>query len=388
MAQDNDPGKLPPKIKLNGSNGHPSPVSKSPKSETTRIDLAGARIPSADEIKKSTTRIAPAPGMTQMSEEDREEAMKKATVRIETVADMMPYSEEDRGEATKKSTVKIDSAAHMAPLPPEDREEAVKRSTIRIEPTSAGYTPPTRPQDLAASGRRAPGRTDTSQIEPFSEEDKLEAAKKSTVRVQVDEDRAKGDTTRLDTAMAGRDASKKRTTRINLNEVLEEEQDIFKRRTALLDASKFASTTEAPGIPRTIRIKRSDAPPTTALRAQPPVEAAPTPLTAADLETSKKSETARIDLPPEVEGEQPPTRRKTIRIKRPSGGPAGGRPLIITRAAGAGEAAEQRGAEEPEAKGGSLFAGVALVAVLIAAVLIYVLAAQTIAPNMPFPGRL
>ncbi len=386
MAQDNDPGKLPPKIKLNGSS-HPTPVPKSPKSETARIDLSGARIPSDEEFRKQTAQIAPAPGMTELSEEDRAEATKKSTVRIDAVANMEPYTEEDRGEATKKSTVKIDSALAMTPLPEEERGEATKKSTVKIDPATgmAPFTQEEREEIL----KRATIRIDTvAGIQPLPEEDKIEAAKKSTVRVQIDEDRAKGDTARLDTAaIAGQDQAKKRTTRINLNEVLEDDQDIFKRRTALLDASKFAATTEAPGMPRTIRIKRPDTPPTTSLRAQPADGAGPTPIAAAEIETSKKSETARIDLPPEMDADQPPTRRKTIRIKRPSGGPVTSKPLIITRAAETGEISGSKGAAS-EAEDSPVFSGVALAAVLVTAILIYVLAAQTIAPNMPFPGRL
>jgi hypothetical protein len=390
MAEENNPGRLPPKIKLNGFGAVQAP--KSPKSETARIDLTGARLPSADELKKRTAQInPPAPGMTPITDEDREEAMKKSTVRIEAVADMEAFVEEEREEVAKKATVKIDSADAFAAAPETGRDDTMKRATIRIE--SPIDLPPFGAQNVPDAAKRATIRitAEDAEIEPVSDKNRPAAAKKATVRVQIDEQRDKGDTARLDAAeVRGYEAAKKRTTRINLNEVLEEDQDIFKRRTALLDASTFAGTTEATGTPRTIRIKRLDTAPTGALHQPAEAEAvpvAPAPISSADLEASKKSETARIDLPPEIE-DQPPTRRKTIRIKRPSGGSMAGKPLVIARAAGEPGAAPVRGGAEEEMEGSPLFAGVAMAAVFFTVLLIYVLAAQTFAPNLPFPGRL
>ena len=204
--------------------------------------------------------------------------------------------------------------------------------------------------------------------------DEDEAAKKSTVRVQIDEDHAKGDTARLDTkSIAGAEESaKKRTARIDLSEVLDESDDIFKRRTALMDAGKLAGVTETQGVPRTVRIRRPETPPTNALRKPAPVaeeEATVAAVTIMEQETSRKSETARIDLPPEAT-EQPPTRRKTIRIKRPEG-IVTSRPLII------GSAKSVAGTSGPtaiskEEETGALFSVMALVAILIGIALITV----------------
>jgi hypothetical protein len=88
-----------------------------------------------------------------------------------------------------------------------------------------------------------------------------------------------------------------------------------------------------------------------------------------DTETSRKSETARIHLPPEVT-EQPPTRRKTIRIKRPEG-IVTSRPLII------GSAKSVAGTSGPtaiskEEETGALCSVMALVAILIGIALITV----------------
>ena len=322
--------KQPPKIKL--GNGVPGvPPAPPSKSETTRIDISAAQ-----------AAKLPAGGVPK----DAQDQLKKSTSRIHMPGEMTPLAEADRQEAIKKTTVRIETAAGMSPI---------------------------------------------------KEEDKQEAAKKSTVRVQIDEERAKGDTARLDAAgLLVDQESKKKTSRIDLKEVLGEDEDIFKRRTALLDASKFAAAAQAgAGAPRTIKIKRPDTPPTTVMKPAP-AEAAPaeaeavqvTPLTSS-LE-GKKSETARIDLPPEVT-DQPPTRRKTIRIKRPEG-TSSSKPLVISRTTEsvASESAVLAGPAAEEA--GPVFSWVAIVAVLVSFVLIYALAAQVstiqtlAAPILPFPG--
>jgi len=191
----------------------------------------------------------------------------------------------------KKETTRIDLSSAM-PIPkgvaPHD-EDYLERSATRID-WNSGITPMSNEEKQEAAKKSAI-RIETSEITLLPEDDKNEAAKKSTVRVQIDEDRAKGDTTRLDTkSISGaEEAAKKRTARIDLSEVLDESDDIFKRRTALMDASKFTGVTEAPGVPRTVRIKRPETPPTIAPRKPAPVAAA----TVMEPDTSRKSETGR-----------------------------------------------------------------------------------------------
>ena len=321
MAEKNEKtnGGQPPKINLNGSeNGAPPqkapPPARPPATTKLKMD------PNAP--KKETTRI------------DLSEA-------IQIPKGVAPREEDD----LKRSTTRIDWNAGMVPLSEEQKQEAAKKSTIRI---------------------------DTSEIIPIPEDDKNEAAKKSTVRVQIDEERAKGDTARLDAkAIAGaEEAAKKRTARINLNEVLDESDDIFKRRTALLDASKFAGVTEAPGSPRTIRIKRPETPPTTPLRKPEPVAEEEAPVAELESADAKKSETARIDLPPEAT-EQPPTRRKTIRIKRPEG-VTSSKPLVIGKTESVGEPVMAVSAKPAEEEASTLFSALALVAVLVCIALVTV----------------
>jgi hypothetical protein len=324
MAENNQKsnGGQPPKLNLNGTEkGAPTPKAPPP-----------ARPP------PSTSRIRMDPN-----------APKKETTRIDLSAAMpIPKGVAPRDEdELKRSTTRIEWNADMTPLSEEERQEVAKKSTIRI---------------------------DTSEITPIPEGDKNEAAKKSTVRVQIDEERAKGDTARLDAkAIAGaEEAAKKRTARIDLNEVLDESDDIFKRRTALLDATKFAGVTEAPGAPRTIRIKRPETPPTTVLKKAEKVveEEGQIEAISTEQDSAKKSETARIDLPPEAT-EQPPTRRKTIRIKRPEGITTS-KPLVIGKTENVGEAVDAASAKPAEAEAGVLFSLVALVAVLVGIALVTV----------------
>ncbi|HPF98719.1 MAG TPA: hypothetical protein PLE77_01525 [Kiritimatiellia bacterium] len=328
MAEENlDTGsaKQPPKIKL-GNGSSGTPPAQPSKSETTRIDISAAQ----------AAKI-PAGG----TPKNAEDKLKKSTSRIHMPGEMSPLSEIDRQEVIKKTTVRIETAAGMSPI---------------------------------------------------NEEDKQEAAKKSTVRVQIDEERAKGDTARLDAAgLLVDQESKKKTSRIDLKEVLDGDDDIFKRRTALLDASKFGTTSQtAAGAPRTIKIKRPDTPPTTVMKPSPAEEAPAADVSplAASIE-GRKSETARIDLPPEAT-EQPPTRRKTIRIKRPEG-TSSSKPLVISRTTDSVATPDiVLGPSDEEA--GPIFSWVAVLAVLVSAVLIYALVAQVstiqtlAAPILPFPG--
>ena len=270
----------------------------------------------------------------------------------------------------KKETSRIDLAQAQAPQAAPALVDIAKKTTARIAP--------------------APGA-----IKPVSEAERQELFKKSTVRVRVEDAQAKAppgpaaQATPADVA-----AAKKQTSRIDLQEVLGGDEDLFKRRTAMLDPNKFPPTpTEAPGAPKTIRIKRPDGAAATGPVALP-AEAPPPAIEPITME-ARKSETARIEMP-EGAVEQAPTRRKTIRIKRPDGG-GEGRPLTISAPSPAIARTrpmelEEAGGEAEEEGESALFAVLALAAVLMACVLVYVLAAQVgtveslAAPNVPFPG--
>ena len=108
-------------------------------------------------------------------------------------------------------------------------------------------------------------------METYEENDITEAAKKATARVQIDDEVKKGDTQRVAAATDADllESAKRKTSKIDMGTILDEdeEEDIFKRRTAVLDASKLPQSNQTG--PRTIRIKRPGATPpsTTILKA-------------------------------------------------------------------------------------------------------------------------
>lgn len=288
---------------------------------------------------------------------------------------------------TRIPPVAAPAGAAPTPIKIPTGEMAKKKETSRIELTQA--RPP-----ASEPAKASTVRVDTAPnlIRPLTEAQRQELFKKSTVRVRVEEAQAKAPPGPVVKATpAEGEAAKKQTARIDLNEVLGGDEDLFKRRTAMLDPAKFPPTpTEAPGAPKTIRIKRPEPGAATGPIAAPAEPARPVePITTA----ARKSETARIELPEEV-AEQTPTRRKTIRIKRPEGGEA--RPLVVSQPSLTIARAEPTeslpliAGEEEESS--TLFSVLALAAVLLACVLIYVLAAQVgtveslAAPNVPWPG--
>jgi hypothetical protein len=282
---------------------------------------------------------------------------------------------------SKSETVRVDSVIAPSDSMDDTLEDSLKRTTMKI-------------------------RTVVEDTSAFTSDETLEALKKTTVRVQV-EDSKKGDTQRLagdGMSEVKEQQDKRKTSRIDLSDVLEgEDSDIFKRRTALLDASKFPAqqakssgfASPTPG-PKTIRIKQPETPPTAMLKKPATTRISETvvsPVQPADIQMSKKSETARIDLPVDVaDSQQPPTRRKTIRIKRPEGTTT--RTLVIARSGEGAEATEDSTVEREKAKvqaeegPGTAFAVLSAVAAVITLILLYVLSAQTIAGNLPFPGKL
>lgn len=339
-AGENKPVKEPPKIKLNGL-GDPDVPAKKP-------------VPSSVPPVSARPPMPPPKGIAQR-------LAKSETSKIALSSAKPPPS-------AKPPLSARPFAADMA-----RREDKIKKSTTRIPSPAV--------QEAMAELTAA---------------EEIEAAKKSTVRVHVEEI-AKGDTQRLDTQLtdhAVEPDAKKKTARIDLNEVLQgDDSDIFKRRTALLDATKFppgtvtSSAAQMSG-PRTIRIKQSDAPSTSILKKPAPPAATEIDEPISPEMAGKKSETARIDLPPEAVGAQPPTRRKTIRIKRPEGGGVGGpsKALVVSRSE---EPSFAPTVERTEEEGpGAAFSVIALVATLVSIVLIYVLLAQTVSSGLPFPGKL
>jgi hypothetical protein len=134
-------------------------------------------------------------------------------------------------------------------------------------------------------------------------------------------------------------------------------------------------------IPETIRLKR----PSVTLGEETALE----PVTSEQVETAKKSETAKIDLEAESVAPVPITQRKTIKIKRTERNvmprtvtlarPKGAPPLPIP---GAKQAIAEETGDEDEA--GVFFSVLAAAAVLVVGALAYIMAAQ-IWPELALP---
>jgi hypothetical protein len=248
--------------------------------------------------------------------------------------------------------------------------------------------------------KTAPGKSETTRIDlaqavsPSSETkriDTLSASKMTTMRVELVEPQRKAETTRIDLAAA----APKPAPRIDLTQEVGISDDLFKRNTMAVGVSSPPQQPIPPMTrPKTIQVKRPGSKPAEE-------QITTTGASAESVSEAKKSETARIDLPPEG-SDRPTTRPKTIRIKRPDG-TSGRKPLMIARPAdemASGTAAspvspvmeegfavsEAGGGEEEGA--GTVFSILALVALLVTCVVVYVLAAQTIALDLPFPGRI
>lgn len=246
--------------------------------------------------------------------------------------------------------------------------------------------PKTGPKDVAMSVKASgtPGKVETTRIDlaqavsPTKDTQKVDtsaASKMTTMRVEIVEpQQRKSETTRIDLAAA----APKPAGRVDLAKEPGTSDSLFARNTMAVGVP----TPPPAARPKTIQVKKPVA------RPSEPMITTGTPTPEAVSE-AKKSETARIDLPPEGT-DRPATRPKTIRIKRPDGS-SGRKSLTIARPAGeeAPTISAMPSSFDAEDEGpGTAFSILALVAVLVACVVLYVLAAQTLAPTLPFPGRL
>ena len=189
----------------------------------------------------------------------------------------------------------------------------------------------------------------------------IEARKNQTMRVVLeDEDSAppKGDTSRLGDVAAAKSASpigskNAGTSRIDLEESSDSD-DIFKRATGTETTPKKSVAKKKP--------KRE----TARIDVAPPA----------------KSSTARIEVTSD-DVPNAPTRPKGITLKRAEGG--GKKPTA------SGPALQPSGTQKvtPSQENGGLLTGVmGILTLLVMGALVYVLAAQSIAPDLPFPGKL
>lgn len=337
------------------------------KTDTSRIDLADAEAP--------PPRIAPHETLNIKDVVKGAPVPPKAVPAkpVTTVAKAIPTA----GPKTSTSRISLDAALTETSA----MDEASKDATVRV--------------DLTAIQAREAART--GGVIP-------DAQKNRTARIRIEEPAPDaGDTAHI---ALGSD-----TTHITLGEG---------QAASLADTDHIATgeradeTThirlpgaEPPPPPKTIRIARPAALPKTVVLPRP--DAADAPPTSTPPKTvalkrpgvdgeEEKGSTSRIAVPEGIVQAGPVTQRKTIRIKRPDSPASGGKTLVIARPARAASvklpASAQEQVEEvvrelkQDEMPGAAYAILAIAATIVAAALVYVLAAQAIAPNLPMPGRL
>jgi hypothetical protein len=272
-------------------------------------------------------------------------------------------------------TIRIDTAGTSAPKPPTASKSETTRIDISAAKPPTGKVVPkaeTTRVDVSATRPVAPETPPAAKPPPPAE------AKRATMRIDISEPLGpKKDTTRM---VVPPEAAKSQTSKIDISQAAEPSQEDLLKRATIPVGIPSAPPSSPITRPKTIQIKRP-----TPVHGETILVAPAT--TAKVAEEAKKSETARIDLPAEAD-DRPATRPKTIRIKRPDGTTAR-KPLTIARPTPEQEVAPA--AVEiavGEAMPGTLYSVVALLAVLVTLTLLYVLAAQTVAPDLPFWGRI
>ncbi len=309
-----------------------SPVVSSPSADTAKIDLGTATPPAIQDTEPlPPPSEAPTRGIQQLTEEEREEILKQSTIRSELDA----AAEEAAGSDFSPTTSGIPAEDQVD----SEREEILKQSTMRVE---------------------------LDGIQP--EADAPSAAQNKTMRVELDQEvvQAKSQTARIDLP---EDAAESASARISIKED-DASADVFKRHAAAAAAASIAATAAAPKKSETARTDVETPPP------------APAPAPEAE---AGKSKTARIEMPAEAVN-APAGRPKTIKIKRADAAP----PMRATAApkAGVKRSGRKSAAATDDSELGALYSILAIASVIVIGVLLYVLAAQTVAPTLPFMGKI
>lgn len=434
--------KLPPKIKLNlntpADTPPPPPVSPAesevpPKAKislkptTTTPPADKMNLNVDDELKTIEEQIPPQADAPEPSGEKKKPMIK---LNFDTAGGDQDQDPSEVPDTTPSQPAKAGATPEKADAAPPEKPK-IKLGLSGLEVAHADQTeddakqtsqpeestPPATPQKPALSlkNKPTPAPVDQSQaeiveaesadeksiqiqdIEGESLDDLYQAALNATQRVILDEkEKAATNKIAIDEAQTLKkaelaEASKKSTARLDLAEMLsdDERSEIMKHETMHINTDG-----SAPRPSGTMKIQRPATPPPEAMSDS-------TMAIPLDLEESKKSETARIELPRDIASSKPASGRKTIRIKRPDGGGvAATRPALSvarTSASAPDETAPTATAEAARAAisfdtndeevDSPAFAAVALVAVLVGLALVYVLAA-TLVPALPFPGRL
>lgn len=354
------------------------------KAETTRLNLESAHAPDD----------TPPADLKEPSKESLEDFYKKSTIRISTTpqGDEPPKAKNETArispELAKKSTMRVDATP-----------DQTKKSTIRVS------AEPADPSQIKKATIRVNVDPNIAKKSTMKVEPETDLAKMTTMRVEVapaaDQTKKKSETTRLELPP---DQTKRITSKLSTGDAVTGAgpTDPFKNKTIPVGIPTAPPPTAAKpqtlGVqrPRTIVMKPKGATSPNAITPPQPIENPAA--TANAVVEAKKSETARIDIPPAGGvDDRPATRPKTIKIKRadPSAVAASGsrKPLVVARPVAHDEPQTHfRPPEETMVDAdelpGAVFTVLAIAALLVFCVLIYVLAAQTILPDLSFPGKI
>ncbi len=402
------------------------------RSETSRVDLGGEDQPKGSMDFGQTMRVeipaAPAGDA------------KAKTSRLD-LSQAKPSATGDSNDPFGR-TMRVELGVPSAP----------KSDTSKVTLSSAhtqGIKGETQRADLGATQAAKLGTANLETGIVAGQDDNYKAANDATMRIELDGDGpGAADTQRIiaqdlasERPTVAEPAGRDRTTKVDLSEVFgSAPSDVFKRRAGSGEAG--AAAAGAGGVPRTIRIRKPESSQPTRVLKRSPAEAAPeaaaaksgtsrinlpddaalsgppsqrktirikrpgeaAPAASPTTAEASKSGTSRVDLPPSVGESGPPSQRKTIRIKRPEMGTSAGRPLTVARpSSGTGFAASPTPSQiRPVSPAGTAAAPgvgytvVAGLAMVVAGVLVYVLAAQLNSiglgqdsvPSWPFYGRI
>ena len=371
--------KEPPKIKLalelDQTDSSDTPAAPPASEKVSRIGSAESGT-TPPKLKLKLPKELSRPGTTSSAESDAPRQEKQPDE---------PQPQQAAEEPAKEEKPLIKLGGTTTEEAGNQDEEVEKPAAEKKEQESAAAdttTPP--PRTLAQRLKQQTVKIDDLNEESL--EDLYKAALNATQRVVLDDQQKKA-TSRIEQAKqagaAAADEEKKASSaKIDLHEAIsaEEQRDLLKKQTIALS--------EEQGEPPAAEPDGDEGVATVKLQRPPADEASEEE--ADTLATVDKSETARIDLPKDVAA-APPTQRKTIRIKRPDASGGGPRKLNIARTTPGGAPAEAaKPGRKPDIKIDQVgdevhpaFAAVALIAVLVSLLLVYVLAA-TLYPGVPF----
>lgn len=368
-------------------------------SRTDRIDLGAAKKPgetaritvSGPAPSKDTDRIA-LPQKPALSDTDRIDLSSAKPHGDTARIDVSPAAEADEeltsatmdpsrltaalGKTGARSTDRIDLAEALPaepPPPPRQPSEAERLMAASTVPIASLET-----SDLL-SATTIPIESITADAGVGAQGSAPEAFKNQTMRVELDADElAKGDTARIGAILPETPTTAARipgTSRVDLA-AHSDADDVFRRRAADVTgaAAAAAGVAKRPGATSKVPI------PAPAELTEPP-KAPSRPATArVAVEPPTKSATARIEVEASEIPHTPP-RPKSIKLKRAEG--------AAKKAEATTSGLPTSVAARPGTESYGVLSGLAaVVSVLVMAALVYVLAAQTIATQLPFPGRM